>query len=70
MQAGHFDSWSLIENTLPGLQAGVDAEKLSHEEYIQVKGETVSSTFTTPGEYSYYCGPHQGGGMVGKITVQ
>ena len=53
-----------------GLQAGVDAEALSHEEYIQVKGEIVTSTFTKPGVYNYYCAPHQGAGMVGKITVQ
>ncbi|NJR65870.1 MAG: plastocyanin, partial [Leptolyngbyaceae cyanobacterium CRU_2_3] len=27
-------------------------------------------SFDTPGTYSYYCAPHRGAGMVGKITVQ
>ena len=30
----------------------------------------MSSKFDTPGEYSYYCEPHQGAGMAGKIIVQ
>ena len=51
------------------LQAGVDADALSYEESINAPGETVTRTFTTKGEYSYYCGPHQGAGMVGKIVV-
>ena len=52
------------------LQAGVSADSLSHEDYLNAPGESVSSKFTTPGEYSYYCEPHQGAGMAGKIIVQ
>ena len=51
-------------------QAGASADKLSHEDYLNSPGETVSSTFDKPGEYSYYCEPHQGAGMAGKIIVQ
>ncbi|CAK0732116.1 hypothetical protein CVIRNUC_000087 [Coccomyxa viridis] len=53
-----------------GIPAGASADKLSHEDYLNSPGETVSSTFDKPGEYSYYCEPHQGAGMAGKIIVQ
>jgi len=52
------------------LQAGFDAEASSHEEYLNVKGDTVSTTFTKAGTYGYYCQPHQGAGMAGKIIVE
>merc|ERR1712137_439676 len=50
--------------------AGVDADALSHEDYLNGPGETVSNTFDTPGTYGYYCEPHQGAGMAGTIIVQ
>jgi len=49
---------------------GANAASLSHEDYLNAKGEQVSSTFKTPGSYSYYCEPHQGAGMQGKVIVQ
>ncbi|KAK9803290.1 hypothetical protein WJX72_008392 [[Myrmecia] bisecta] len=49
---------------------GANADALSHEEYLNAPGQKVSSKFTTPGKYSYYCEPHQGAGMKGTITVQ
>jgi len=55
------------EDNIP---SGASADKLSHEDYLNSPGETVSSKFDTPGEYSYYCEPHQGAGMAGKIIVQ
>jgi len=55
------------EDDIPG---GENAEKLSHEDYLNAKGETVSTTFKTPGTYGYYCEPHQGAGMAGKVIVQ
>ena len=50
--------------------SGVNAEALSHEDYLNAPGETYSVKLTAPGEYTYYCEPHQGAGMQGKITVQ
>jgi plastocyanin len=47
---------------------GQDA--LSHKKLIQKPKESVESTFSQAGEYSYYCSPHRGAGMVGKIVVQ
>lgn len=50
--------------------SGVNADALSHEDYLNAPGETYSVKLTAPGEYGYYCEPHQGAGMQGKITVQ
>ncbi|DBA75771.1 hypothetical protein WJX77_001617 [Trebouxia sp. C0004] len=49
---------------------GVDAGSLSHEDYLNSPGQKVSSKFSKPGTYGYYCEPHQGAGMVGKVVVQ
>ena len=49
--------------------SGVDAAKISQEEYLNAPGETYSITLTVPGTYGFYCEPHQGAGMVGKVTV-
>ena len=47
------------------------ADKLSHSQLTFAPGENYSSTFdVTPGEYTYYCAPHRGAGMVGKIVVE
>ena len=49
---------------------GVKADAISHEDYLNAPGETYTVKLTTPGEYGFYCEPHQGAGMQGKITVQ
>jgi len=49
---------------------GVNAESLSHEDYLNAPGETVTTKFEKPGSYGYYCEPHRGAGMLGKIVVQ
>ena len=56
-------------NTIPGGKA--TADKLSQSKLTFSPGESYSSTFDVePGEYTYYCAPHRGAGMVGKIIVQ
>ena len=55
------------EDNIP---AGVSADAISHEDYLNGPGETVSNVFDTPGTYEGYCEPHQGAGMQFKITVQ
>jgi len=55
------------EDAIP---AGANAEALSHEDYLNAPGETATSKFDVAGEYSYYCEPHQGAGMQGKVIVQ
>ncbi|KAL6606427.1 hypothetical protein ACP70R_042080 [Stipagrostis hirtigluma subsp. patula] len=49
--------------------SGVDVSKISKEEYLNAPGESFSVTLTVPGTYAFYCEPHQGAGMVGKVTV-
>merc|ERR1711972_307859 len=49
---------------------GVNAEALSREDYLNAPGETYSVKFEKAGTYGYYCEPHQGAGMKGKIVVQ
>jgi plastocyanin len=49
---------------------GAIATKLSHKALVFSPGESFSTTFTEAGEYPYYCEPHRGAGMVGKVVVQ
>ena len=46
------------------------ADELSQEQLTFSPGESYSSTFSDPGEYTYFCAPHRGAGMVGKIVVE
>jgi plastocyanin len=39
-------------------------------EPVEDEGFTYEHTFTTTGDYHYFCQPHQGLGMVGDITVE
>lgn len=56
-------------NNVPG---GKDvADKLTNKQLTFAPGESYSSTFDVePGEYTYYCAPHRGAGMVGKVIVE
>nr|BDW09766.1 plastocyanin precursor [Monactinus simplex] len=49
---------------------GVNADALSHDDYLNAPGETASSKFDKAGTYEYYCEPHKGAGMMGKVIVQ
>ncbi|GMI82458.1 plastocyanin 1 [Hibiscus trionum] len=51
--------------------SGVDVSKISmpEEELLNAKGDVYAVTLTEKGSYSFYCSPHQGAGMVGKVTV-
>ncbi|MBE9078833.1 plastocyanin [Romeria aff. gracilis LEGE 07310] len=56
-------------NNIPADKA--TADELSHDKLTFSPGESYSSTFDVPaGEYTYYCAPHRGAGMVGKIIVE
>jgi plastocyanin len=48
---------------------GDDGDK-SHKQLVFSPGESYETTFNEAGEYSYYCEPHRGAGMVGKVVVQ
>merc|ERR1719420_365634 len=49
---------------------GVDADALSKSDLLNAPGETYSVKFDKAGTYGYYCQPHQGAGMKGKVVVQ
>jgi len=49
---------------------GVAADSLGKEDYLNAPGETHTAKFDKAGTYGYYCEPHQGAGMKGKIIVQ
>ncbi|MEL4897007.1 plastocyanin [Crocosphaera sp. Alani8] len=42
----------------------------NHKQLVFSPGDGYETTFNEPGEYSYYCEPHRGAGMVGKIIVK
>lgn len=49
------------------------ADKISHKKLLFAPGDSYETTFsdTEPsGSYPYYCEPHRGAGMVGKIVVK
>merc|ERR1712176_1042684 len=52
------------------IPAGANADALSHEDYLNAPGETATSKFDISGSSSYYCEPHQGAGMQGKVIVK
>ena len=45
-------------------------EELSHKKLAQKPKAELESTFNEAGEFSYYCSPHRGAGMQGKVVVQ
>ncbi|KAJ4964457.1 hypothetical protein NE237_024396 [Protea cynaroides] len=54
------------------IRGGVDASviSMSEEDLLNGPGETFSVTLKEKGSYSFYCSPHQGVDMVGKVTVE
>ena len=55
------------EDDVPG---GVNVDKLSAEDLLNAAGEKHTAKFDVAGEYGYYCEPHQGAGMVGRVIVK
>jgi len=48
----------------------IDHVELSHKKLAQKPKVELESTFTEAGEFSYYCSPHRGAGMAGKVIVE
>jgi plastocyanin len=60
------------DKQVPGASKDL-AAKLSHEQLMFSPGESYEITFSSDypaGNYAYYCAPHRGAGMVGKIVVE
>ncbi|MGF1575279.1 MAG: plastocyanin [Cyanophyceae cyanobacterium] len=62
---------NIVFDKVPSGDAAL-AAKLSHKKLLTRPNEVVSSSFEElpVGEYSYFCTPHRGAGMVGKIIVE
>ncbi len=59
-------------NLIPVGDKGL-ADKISHNQLTFAPGENYATTFSADmpsGDYTYYCAPHRGAGMVGTITVE
>jgi plastocyanin len=66
------DTVKWVNNKLPPhniVFEGAVASK-SHQQLMFSPGESYEATFDEPGTYSYYCAPHRGAGMAGKVVVQ
>ena len=69
IKAGDTVKW--VNNKLsPHNVAFEDSSIESHKQLLFSPGDSYETTFTEPGEYTYYCEPHRGAGMVGKVIVQ
>jgi plastocyanin len=45
-------------------------EELSHKKLVQKPKAELESTFKEAGTFAYYCSPHRGAGMAGKVVVE
>ena len=45
-------------------------DRYSHSDLAFNPGESWEETFATAGTYDFYCEPHRGAGMVGKVIVE
>jgi plastocyanin len=78
IKAGDTVKW--INNKLAPHNAVFDGKQtpklaiaFSHKNLVFSSGESYETTFPTDtpaGEYAYYCEPHRGAGMMGKIIIQ
>lgn len=67
--AGDTVKW--VNNKLPPHNIIFEGDSTkSHDQLLFSPGEAYEVTFDTPGTYNYYCAPHRGAGMAGKITVE
>ncbi|XP_010666739.2 plastocyanin, chloroplastic [Beta vulgaris subsp. vulgaris] len=66
--AGYPHNVVFDEDEIP---SGVDAGKISmpEEDLLNGPGEIYKVVLTEKGSYKFYCSPHAGAGMVGKVTV-
>ncbi|NJL80082.1 MAG: plastocyanin [Richelia sp. RM2_1_2] len=56
----------------PGKSADL-AKSLSHKQLVMSPGQEFTTTIPADapaGEYTFYCEPHRGAGMVGKVIVE
>ncbi len=65
------DTVKFVNNKLAPHNAVFDGhDELSHSDLAFAPGESWEETFSEAGSYDYYCEPHRGAGMVGKVIVE
>ena len=65
------DTVHFVNNKLAPHNAVFDGhEGLSHTTLAFAPGESWDETFDQAGTYDYWCEPHRGAGMVGKVIVE
>ncbi len=63
----------VFDAALNPAKSGDLAKSLSHKNLLMSPGQTQKTVFPADapvGEYTFYCEPHRGAGMVGKIVVE
>lgn len=72
IKAGEAVKWKWVagsHNVVSGAACTPDG-KFTSGASTQGPGSSFSHTFDKPGTYQYYCDPHCGIGMVGKVVVE
>ncbi len=61
---------NVVFDKVPGNDKAL-ADSLSYKKLLNAPKQAIEKTFSDlpSGEYTYYCTPHRGAGMVGKIVV-
>ncbi|WP_320667802.1 plastocyanin [Prochlorococcus sp. MIT 1307] len=64
------DTVKFVNNKLAPHNAVFEGhDELSHPDLAFAPGESWEQTFSAAGTYDFYCEPHRGAGMVGKVVV-
>ncbi|MDP6322052.1 MAG: plastocyanin [Prochlorococcus sp.] len=65
------DKIKFVNNNLAPHNAVFEGhDELSHTDLAFAPGESWEETFSTEGNYDFYCEPHRGAGMVGTVVVE
>ena len=65
------ESVHFVNNMLPPHNVVVEGhDELSHEALAMMPGEEFDVAFPQAGDYTYWCGPHKGAGMIGTVHVE
>jgi plastocyanin len=64
------DSIHFVNNMLPPHNVVVDGHpELSHTGLAFAPGESFDISFDNAGDYTFWCDPHKGAGMIGTVHV-
>jgi plastocyanin len=65
------ESIHFVNNMLPPHNVLVeDHDELGHDALAMMPGEEFDVEFPDAGDYTFFCGPHKGAGMIGTVHVK